>query len=80
MASGSLIIAHGYPPIKEVLNDKINAFLVEPDNYENLKKVFKKSLENNNNKTISQRARIDAFEKFSWNVRTSHIFNSFKKI
>tara|TARA_B100002051_G_C16714241_1_gene628417 strand:+ start:400 stop:1557 length:1158 start_codon:yes stop_codon:yes gene_type:complete len=81
MASGSLIIAHAYPPIKEVLKDNINAYLVKPDKYEELKIVFKKAIENNsnNNIIISERARKDAFIKYSWDVRTDKIINSFKK-
>ena len=81
MASGSLIIAHAYPPIKEVLKDNINAYLVKPDKYEELKKVFKKAIENksNNNIIISERARKDAFVKYSWDVRTNKIINSYIK-
>jgi glycosyltransferase involved in cell wall biosynthesis len=79
MAAGRLILAHGFPTIKEILVDGVNAYLANPNDLNDLDKKFKQALNDENEKIISNTARKDAFEKYSWSVRTNIIVNEFKK-
>lgn len=79
MAAGRLILAHGFPTIKEILVDGVNAYLANPNDLNDLDKKFKQALNDENEKNISNTARKDAFEKYSWSVRTNIIVNEFKK-
>jgi glycosyltransferase involved in cell wall biosynthesis len=79
MAAGRLILAHSFPTIKEILVDGLNAYLANPNDLNDLDKNFKQALNDKNEKIISNMARKDAFEKYSWSVRTNIIVNEFKK-
>ena len=79
MASGRLILAHGFPTINEVLRDGVNAYITNPNDLNHLDKKFKQALNDRNEEIISNMARKDAFEKYSWSVRTNIIINEFKK-
>ena len=79
MAAGRLIVAHGFPTIKEVLMDGVNAHIANPIDLDDLNKTFKQALNDQNASKISDKARKDAFEKYSWSVRTNNIINEFKK-
>ena len=79
MAAGRLILAHGFPTIKEVLMDGVNAYIANPIDLDDLNKTFKQALNDQNASKISDTARKDAFEKYSWSVRTDNIINEFKK-
>lgn len=77
MASQRLILAHGFPTIKEVLKDQVNSFVVNPGSLNQLDSKFKKALKTENKKTITSLARKHAFEKYSWTVRIQKILNEF---
>ena len=79
MAAGRLILAHGFPTIKEVLMDSVNAYIANPFDLDDLNKKFKQALNDQNASKISDTARKDAFEKYSWSVRTDNIINEHKK-
>lgn len=79
MAAGRLILAHGFPTIKEVLMDGVNAYIANPNDLDDLNKKLKQALNDKNEGIISSMARKDAFEKYSWSVRTNIIVNEFKK-
>jgi glycosyltransferase involved in cell wall biosynthesis len=79
MAAGRLIVAHGFPTIKEVLNNGVNAYIADVEDLNDLNKKFKQALNDENEGVISSMARKDAFEKYSWSVRTNIIVNEFKK-
>lgn len=81
MASKRLILAHGFPTIKEVLIDQINSFIVEPGNLRQLDLKFKEAIHTQNEIKITTLARKEAFEKYSWSVRINKIvkeFNNYK--
>ncbi len=68
MAAGRTIIAHGFPTIREVLNNEFDSFLCEPDNFDSLKSTLRKVLENNNS-AYGKMARAKAFKQYSWDKR-----------
>ena len=73
MASGKLIIAHGYPTILEVLKDGETGYITKPDSYEDLKRNMKRALQNTNQEELSRNARKDAFLKYTWRSRAKQI-------
>jgi glycosyltransferase involved in cell wall biosynthesis len=74
MASKRPIIATDLPSIREILNEN-NAFLVEPDNMENLAKNIKKALENKDlSNKIANQAFLDV-QKYTWNKRVKKIIS-----
>lgn len=75
MAAGRHIVATGFPTILEVLKDKKNAFISEPDNYNSLLKTMKEALSMNYPSKIAENARDDAFNYYSWTSRASFILN-----
>tara|TARA_B110000967_G_C18901903_1_gene576379 strand:+ start:2925 stop:4040 length:1116 start_codon:yes stop_codon:yes gene_type:complete len=79
MAAGRVILAHGFSTIKEILSDGVNAYVADPEDLDDLNKKFKQALNDKNEGIISSMARKDAFEKYSWSVRTNIIVNEFKK-
>jgi len=79
MAAGRLILAHGFPTIKEVLSDGVNAYVASPEVLHDLDIKLKKALSDKNEFEISNLARKDAFEKYSWSVRINSIINEYNK-
>lgn len=72
MASGNTIVAHGFPTIKEVLKDEVNAIVIEPDSYEGLKEGVRKAINKQDN-ALGTQARRDVFEKYTWQKRAEDI-------
>lgn len=79
MAAGRLIVAHGFPTIKEVLSNGTNSYIADVEDLNDLDTKFKNAINDQNASKISDTARKDAFEKYSWSVRTDNIINEFKK-
>jgi glycosyltransferase involved in cell wall biosynthesis len=79
MAAGRLILAHGFPTIKEVLIDKVNAYLADPEDLQQLDNKLKIALNDKKGHIISNLAKKDAFEKYSWSVRVDRIINEFNE-
>jgi glycosyltransferase involved in cell wall biosynthesis len=76
MASGKLILAHGFETIKEVLSDGVNAVIVEPDSFEDLCDKLDYILTNDDLQHLGDNARKIAFEKYSWDIRCGYIFKN----
>lgn len=75
MASGRIIVAHGFPTIKEVLKHNQNAILVEPDSLEDLINKVGKALEMEYPSSIALQARKDVFSNYTWDIRVDKIFS-----
>jgi len=73
MASKRVIVASRLPSIKEVLEDKKNAILFEPDNPKDLADKIKWCLENDTT-TIVKQAYKDV-QEYTWDKRAGKIIN-----
>ena len=78
MASKRPIIASGLKSIKEVLTDKENALLFEPDNKEELAKKIKVAISGDCS-VLVDKAFEDA-KSYTWNIRAKRIVNFINKI
>tara|TARA_Y100001935_G_C17310564_1_gene515768 strand:+ start:4611 stop:5756 length:1146 start_codon:yes stop_codon:yes gene_type:complete len=72
MASGQTIVAHNFPTIREILEDNINALLVDPHNIGDLISTVKK-IADNNPKFLGKNARDRAIKYHSWNFKVDQI-------
>lgn len=77
MASGRKIVAHGFPPILEVLKHNHNAIVADPSDFNSLLNSVKTAL--NSNMKIGNRARTEAFEMYSWEIRAKIIIDIIEK-
>jgi len=75
MAAGRIIVAHGFPTIREVLNDGHDALLVQPGSIENLIEKTAEALNNPdlNGMPISARERV--FKEYTWQKRVEQILS-----
>ena len=76
MASGRIIVAHGFPTVKEVLTHKQNAILSEPDSLDDLIRKTGESLELSYPSSMADNARQLVMEYYTWENRTHKIFDS----
>jgi len=76
MASGKVIIAHGFPTIKEVLVNGFNAILIKPESYTDLKDNLQYAL-NFDSSLLGKNARISVFENYTWEKRAQKILEPF---
>jgi len=74
MASGKLVIAHGFKTIKEVLIDEQNALLVNPDRKNDLALVLKKALTTNTD-SLREKSKKLVYEEYTWEKRAKHIID-----
>ena len=72
MASGTTIVAHSFPTIKEVLVHRANAFLVNYGDFDDLVKQSEIALTDN---SCGELARKNA-KNFSWDVRVKKIMDA----
>ena len=72
MASGQTIVAHNFPTIREILEDNINALLVDPYDIGDLISTVKKIADNNPN-FLGKNARDRAIKYHSWNFKVEQI-------
>ena len=79
MASGQPIIAQGFPTIKEVLENQVNAIIAEPDSFEDLKKSMQAFMQIRHNNSLGKKAREEAFQKYSWENRARVILSHAQK-
>lgn len=78
MASNRPIVASDLPSIREILNEE-NSVLFTPNNFENLKKVIKKVLDDDKlSKKISEKAFEDV-KNYTWEKRVKNIINFISK-
>jgi len=73
MASGRLIVGHGFPTIKEVLEDGKTALLVNPDSFESLRATVEQAIITDESEKIGARARKLALSKYTWENRAKNI-------
>ena len=76
MAAGRLIVAYGFPTIKEVLRDNHDALLADPGNTDDFKEKIVKALSLQNRSNIAENARKSAFSSYSWDSRAKKIFDA----
>ncbi|MDY0278231.1 MAG: glycosyltransferase [Acholeplasma sp.] len=79
MASGRIIVAHGFPTIKEVLIDGQNSILVKPDSIDDLISKVQTALNMDYPSDIAEKALKDVNEKYTWYKRIQSIFSSLEK-
>ena len=75
MAAGRIIVGHGYPTIKEVLQNGEDAYLVDPDSKEDLLEMLRRAI-NENPEEFGIKSREKAFEKYTWQQRADKIIKS----
>lgn len=76
MAAGRVIVAHGFPTIKEVLRHNHNAILAEPDSLEDLILKTGEALKLNYLSAMAEQARKDVFKHYTWEQRVVGIFSN----
>lgn len=76
MASGRIIVGHGFPPIKEVLTDRYTAYLADPDSFQELCEKLNQALNKVNTSEMANRARKLVFDNYSWKKRAQTILHS----
>lgn len=80
MAAGRIIIAHGYPTIREVIRHGDNGLLVTPGNAKDLVKQLQFALKDPYMADMSERARAEAFLKYTWDERAKQIIRKVEKL
>lgn len=73
MAAGRTIVAHGFPTIREVLENEKDSILCEPDNFDSLKSALNQALIEQNTSNYGKIAREKAFKLYSWDNRVSEL-------
>tara|TARA_B100001750_G_C15497808_1_gene595308 strand:- start:1188 stop:2267 length:1080 start_codon:yes stop_codon:yes gene_type:complete len=76
MSSGNLIVGHGFITIKEVLADGENAYLADPDSYDELSAKLKIALNDIGQTDMGLKARRLAEAEYSWEKRAKTIIES----
>jgi len=78
MAAGRVIVAHGFPTIKEVLTHNVNALLVEINSFYDLVEKTNYALHLNQAQSllISENARKKVFREYTWQLRAIKILQS----
>lgn len=77
MASGRLIVGHGYPSIREVLKHREHALLANPGSFEELHELLEEALECRVERRMPEAARRLAFEKYTWGHRAKCLCQAF---
>lgn len=70
MAAGRMIVGHGYPTIREVLEHGVHGLLADPGCYEELHQLLRTALEQESSSPIPGAARRLAFERYTWQRRS----------
>jgi glycosyltransferase involved in cell wall biosynthesis len=79
MAVERPIVAMGFPTIIEVLKNGKNAFISNPEDFDDLKKIFREAIDNPDIATeYAKKARKEALEKYTWQKRTAQIIAMYK--
>jgi len=76
MAAERIIVAHGFPTIKEVLTHDKNAILVKPDSIDDLIAKTEEALNLTNETSMANHACKLVMEKYTWQKRVVKIFDS----
>lgn len=73
MASGRIIVAHGFPTIKEVLTHGETALLADPYSQDDLFKKVQMGLSLEYPCVIAEKARSLAFQRYTWYIRAKQL-------
>jgi len=73
MAAGRVILAHGFPTIKEVLTDQHDAIICEPDNFDDLKHSLPLAIEKAQTNVLGLNAREKALSQYTWDKRAASV-------
>ena len=73
MAAGRTIVAHDFPTIREVLDDKKDSIFCKPNNFKSLKTALSKALIEQNTSNYGALAREKAFKLYSWDHRVKKL-------
>jgi glycosyltransferase involved in cell wall biosynthesis len=73
MAAGRIIVAHGFPSIKEIIRHEENGLLVIPDNFDDLVEKTDAALNHSAVRDMEKTARTEAFNNFTWAQRATSI-------
>jgi glycosyltransferase involved in cell wall biosynthesis len=76
MAAKKIILAHGFPTIKEVLTDEENSLLVKIDDIDDLIKKLNIAIGLINNTYIPVNAYNEVKDKYTWKKRVESILDS----
>ncbi len=80
MASGKTIVAHGFPTIKEVLDDNVTAYLATSSSYISLVEKLTIAIEEYPNVEMIMNVKKKAFDNYSWQKRAEGILIRLKQI
>jgi len=69
MASGRVILAHGFPTVKEILVDNEDAVICEPEDHESVLVRLKDAIAQSRDNIIGTQARVKAFRLYTWDNR-----------
>ncbi len=73
MAAERIIVGHGFPTILEVLKDGENAYLADPDSFDDLCKKLVLALNEEYPNRMAKKAREKAINNYTWEARTGAI-------
>ena len=76
MAAERIIVGHGFPTIKEVLEDGVTAILCDPDSYNDLENKFKYALSRSYPNDMAKKARETVFKYYTWELRAKAILDA----
>jgi glycosyltransferase involved in cell wall biosynthesis len=80
MAAGRIIVAHGYPSIREVIRHKENGMLVTPGDAQDLVKQLRTVWNGSGLTGLGERARAEAFLKYTWCTRAKQIISKVREV
>lgn len=78
MATANPILAFAYPTIKEVIVDKKNGYLCQPDDVDDMVDKLVYILKDSNKEKIALQAQADAYESYTWNSRVNIIIEKYQ--
>ena len=79
MACGTPVVAFNSTGLKDIIDHKINGYLAEPFNSEDLKNGIEWILNNDNYQALSKNAREKVIKHFSEEVLTPKFIELYKK-
>lgn len=76
MASGRIIVGHGFPTIKEIIKDGEVALLTDPESYDELESTLGYALTLGYPNEMATKARNLVLSNYSWEKRTKSIIEA----
>lgn len=73
MAAERIVVAHGFPTIREVLRHGENAYIANPESYNDLRDKVGEALENIGDNKIANTARAEVMKLYTWEQRVKNI-------